>query len=136
MKLWVIDTNVLVSAAITRGGVCDRLMLAAQEGRLDLAWNAAMLREYREVLLRPKFGLRARMVGEVLAMFRIDGHRVGEAGVTLPDPDDAPFLAVALMGERVLVTGNIRHFPEKLRRGVEVLTPAEALKRLGFIGSV
>ncbi|MBC7367703.1 MAG: PIN domain-containing protein [Undibacterium sp.] len=131
MKLWVIDTNVLVSAALTRGGVCDRLMRAAQEGRFGLAWNAAMLREYRDVLLRPKFGLNVRVVTEVLAIFRLDGYREGEAGVTLPDPDDAPFLAVALMADRVLVTGNTRHFPEKSRGEVEVLTPAEALVRLG-----
>lgn len=132
MKFWVLDTNVLVSAALTRGGVCDRLMQAAQEGRFGLAWNAAMLRGYREVLLRPKFGLSARVVAEVLAMFRLEGYREGEAGLALPDPDAAVFLAVARAADRVLVTGNLKHFPEKLRRGVEVLTPTEALGRLGI----
>ena len=91
-----------------------------------------MLREYREVLLRPKFGLSARVVAEVLAMFRLEGYREGEAGVALPDPDDAVFLAVARAADRVLVTGNLKHFPGKLRRGVEVLTPTEALGRLGI----
>ena len=132
MKFWVLDTNVLVSAALTRGGVRDRLMQAAQEGRFGLAWNAAMLREYREVLLRPKFGLSARMVAELLAMFRLEGYREGEAGLALPDLDDAVFLAVARAADRLLVTGNLKHFPEKLRRGVEVLTPTEALGRLGI----
>lgn len=130
MKLWVLDTNVLVSAALTRGGVCDRLLQATQEGRFGPAWNAAMLREYREVLLRPKFGLSARVVAEVLAMFRLEGYREGESGVELPDPDDAVFLSVALAADGVLVTGNVKHFPEKLRQGVEVLTPAEAMGRL------
>lgn len=130
MKLWVLDTNVLVSAALTRGGACDRPMQAAQAGRFGLAWNAAMLREYREVLLRPKFGLSARVVGEVLTMFRLEGYREGETGVELPDPDDAVFLAMAAAADGVLVTGNVKHFPEKLRCGVEVLTPAEALERL------
>jgi hypothetical protein len=42
------------------------------------------------------------------------------------------FLAVARAADRLLVTGNLKHFPEKLRRGVEVLTPTEALGRLGI----
>jgi hypothetical protein len=40
----------------------------------------------------------------------------------LPDPDDAPFLAVAAWVGCPLVTGNMRHFPAKARGGVVVLT--------------
>ena len=47
--------------------------------------------------------------------------------LNLPDPDDAMFLEVAAATEdKVLVTGNIRHFPVRSRGVVKVITPAEA----------
>jgi predicted nucleic acid-binding protein len=46
----------------------------------------------------------------------------------LPDPDDLMFLEVAASTRnRVLVTGNTKHYPQKSRGSVLVLTPAEAL---------
>jgi predicted nucleic acid-binding protein len=46
--------------------------------------------------------------------------------VSLPDPDDAPFLEVAIAGGAdALVTGNARHFKTRDRRaGVQILEPA------------
>ena len=43
----------------------------------------------------------------------------------LPDPDDAPFLAVAAWVGCPLVTGNLRHFPARARGKVTVLTPRQ-----------
>ena len=49
----------------------------------------------------------------------------------LPDSDDECFLDVALLTpDRVLVTGNARHYPPRLRRGVTVLTPRQAVAKL------
>lgn len=59
--------------------------------------------------------------------------------VALPDASDLPFLEVAATAGACLVTGNVRRFPEIARRaacatasprGVSVLSPIEALKRL------
>jgi uncharacterized protein len=47
----------------------------------------------------------------------------------LPDPDDRPFIEVALSGRAdAVVTGNVRHFPPDL--GVVVLSPRALLQRL------
>jgi predicted nucleic acid-binding protein len=43
----------------------------------------------------------------------------------LRDPDDAPFLECARAGGVAIVTGNLRHFPKSIARGVRVLTPAQ-----------
>jgi predicted nucleic acid-binding protein len=49
----------------------------------------------------------------------------------LPDPDDAPFLEVALAASAdCLVTGNRKHFPARCRCGVEVLSPAQLVRFL------
>ena len=45
-----------------------------------------------------------------------------------PDEDDVVFLEVALQtSARVVVTGNLKHFPEKARAGVKVVSPREFL---------
>lgn len=48
--------------------------------------------------------------------------------VQLPDPEDAPFIALAQTADAPIVTGNGKHFPPEC--SVEVLTPAQCLSRL------
>jgi predicted nucleic acid-binding protein len=48
----------------------------------------------------------------------------------LPDPKDAPFLALAKTSGAWLVTGNLKHFPRTARNGVTVLSPANYLSHL------
>ncbi len=127
--VWVLDTNVVVSAALTAGGTCDRLLRAAVAGRVQLAWSAPMLAEYRAVLLRSKLGFSRPIVDALLAAFD-PAHQVA-AAPALPDPADEVFLAAALATpDQVLVTGNTVHFPAKACRPVRVFTPAEALREL------
>jgi len=45
--------------------------------------------------------------------------------LNLPDPDDEPFLAVALAASAdFLVTGNLADYPPDKRRGCAVVSPA------------
>jgi len=132
--LWVIDTNVLVSAAITPGGVCDRVLQHAVKGTFRVAWDNSLLAEYRDVLGRPRFGLSWSAVRRLLSALPRTGYRKGVSlRLALPDPDDLMFAAVACAtDERVVVTGNPRHFPKAAMRqlGVMVLSPRQALERL------
>lgn len=131
VPVWVIDTNVLVSAALSAGGTCDQILRAAVAGRLRLAWSAPILAEYREVLLRPKFALSPEVVASLLAVFSPEGQVTPESAPPLPDSDDEVFLAAALMTpDHVLVTGNTVHFPADRCAPVDVLSPAEALLRI------
>lgn len=128
---WVIDTNVLVSAALSAGGTCDEILRAAVEGKIRLAWSAPMLAEYREVLLRPKFGFSPQVIVSLLTVFApCDQVELGTAPM-LPDADDEVFLAAALATtDRILVTGNQAHFPADICAPVRVLSPAEAVRLL------
>jgi putative PIN family toxin of toxin-antitoxin system len=132
---WVIDTNVLISAAITPGGVCDQIMQHAPSGQFVPAWDNRLLAEYRDVLSRPKFGLSPRVIKRLLAAFPQSGfHRGTKVAVELPDADDLPFLAVALAtGDKTIVTGNAAHFPPATmaRCGITILTPRAALAIFG-----
>jgi predicted nucleic acid-binding protein len=47
----------------------------------------------------------------------------------LPDPDDEPFLEVAIAGRvRSLVTGNTAHYPSQLREGIDIYSPSEFIE--------
>lgn len=129
--VWVIDTNVLISAALTSGGTCDQLLRAAMAGRIHLAWNAPMLAEYRAVLLRPKFGFSRPVVDSLLAAFDLAHQVPATPTPPLPDPDDEVFLAAALATpDQILINGNTSHFPPNVCAPVRVLTPAQALRTL------
>ena len=129
IPLWVIDTNVLVSAVLTPGRVCDQLLQQAVAGRFVPAWDNSLLAEYRAVLSRPKFGLSRSAIREMLASFPQSGFRQGIAtGVKLPDPNDTSFVAVALATEdKTIITGNPKHFPLLSIKPVKTLSPREAL---------
>jgi len=129
---WVIDTNVLISAVLTPGGVCDQLIQHAVAGHFVPAWDNSVLAEYRDVLSRPKFGLSRAAVRDLLAAFPHSGFCRGvAAGANLPDPDDVPFVAVALAtANRTIVTGNPKHFPPLAIKSVTILSPRAALEIL------
>jgi len=129
---WVLDTNVLISAALTRGGTCDFVLQAIADGHIAAAWDYPLLAEYREVLARPRFRFSRPVQAELLGLFDLSWHTPAAGPVPpLPDPHDEPLLAVALATpDLVLVTGNVKHYPPASRAGVAVLTPREALARL------
>jgi hypothetical protein len=49
----------------------------------------------------------------------------------MPDPHDACFLEVAIEAGVPLVTGNLRHFPAKLRHGAQMFSPADFIMHAG-----
>jgi uncharacterized protein len=133
MRLIVLDTNVIVSARLSPAGapasiVIDRVL----PGRVRAITCPSIIAEYFEVVRRPKF-----------ARFRfpppwLDG--LIEASMQLPDPPpwphqlpdpaDEPFLALTKASGAWLVTGNLKHFPERARNGVTVVSPGEYLAQL------
>ena len=53
---------------------------------------------------------------------------MGDNSVHIPDPDDEPFLAVAIAGRvACLVTRNKTHSSARLRQGLPLLSPREFL---------
>lgn len=130
----VLDTNVLVSGLLRPFGAPGRLVRLIPTGDLVPCFDARILLEYREVLARDKFGFDTERVEALLVQVASSGSRVQGAAplaIPLPDPDDEVFLEVAVTaGAEALVTGNLRHFPEPARAGIEVLSPAELVGRL------
>ena len=124
----VLDTNVLISGLLTPFGTCAEILRLLVADRIRLCVDARILLEYEEVLQRPKFGFDRQKTALLLDFIRASSefHAAIPLDKPLPDPDDAPFLEVALAaGAGCLVTGNLKHFPPQCRGGCSVLTPAE-----------
>ncbi len=107
----VLDTNILLSALITRGTPPDRLYEEWRHGRFDLATAERQLEELNRVSRRPFFLARlkpseiGRMVNDIRRLALMYDPL---PPVTIsPDPDDDFLLAVAQAAAAdYLVTGD------------------------------
>jgi len=123
----VLDTNIIVSGILKPRGPAGTILRLAVLGAIRLAHDARILSEYREVLSRPAFGFPKDQVNALIDIFEKEG--IGTIGIPLsfrlPDPDDEPFLEVAISGRAdAFVTGNKRHFANKIH-GIKVVSPVE-----------
>ena len=127
----VLDTNVLVSGLLSPFGPPGDIVRLITTGTVRVCYDARILGEYRQVLLRPAFSFSQVQIESVVAQLEADGDLVTAPPLSegLPDPDDEVFLAVALAGQvRCLVTGNLRHYPASRRQGVRVVSPRNFLE--------
>ncbi len=142
----VVDTNLLVSAVLTKGGDADRLLRSWYEGVFILITSDALLEELETVLQRPVFQGKYGILGsEVDAL--VNSLREGSLKVIprrrLPvhcrDPKDDKFLAASLGGRAdYLVTGDgdllsLRDHPHLGR--LRIVTVREYLEKLGLATS-
>ncbi len=125
----VLDTNVLVSAMLKWDSVPGTVLELTYGGTIIPLLNARIVEEYRAVLARPKFHLTREIIGGAVGELERLGLYVDadSLDVELPDPKDRVFYEV-VMEERksedaYLVTGNIKHFPQK----PFVVTPRQML---------
>lgn len=125
----VIDTNVLVSAMLRWNSTPGNVLQKAFEGELVPVLNQEIVREYREVLSRPKFHFTLEIVDDFIAAIEEKGFYVDATplDIELIDHKAQVFYEV-VMEERkkedaYLVTGNIKHFSDV----AFVVTPRQML---------
>jgi putative PIN family toxin of toxin-antitoxin system len=120
----VLDTNIVVSAALKPGGLQRTVLLLAITKPARLCVSEAIMDEYREVLAGPKMSIRKGLRQQFLQLVNTRAHsvtRTRQLQVTR-DPDDNKFLECADAARAdYLVTGNQRHFP-KFWKKTKVIT--------------
>lgn len=111
----VIDTDVLVSALLSSkdDAATVQVMIRVLSGEIVTVYSTVMAKEYREVLLRKKFGFESGTVDVLLFAMKKFGVLVNPSpsGVVLPDASNLPFYEVVLekCGDNAyLVTGNTK----------------------------
>jgi predicted nucleic acid-binding protein len=133
MRLAVLDTNVIVSAGLKLDSVPYRLVMGwVLAGQVQAVTCASVIREYREVLWRPKFTRHGFPPDWIEGLIEMSMQLSDPAAwpLELPDAADSVFLGLAHSAGAWLVTGNLKHFPKSARRGVTVISPADYLADL------
>jgi putative PIN family toxin of toxin-antitoxin system len=133
----VLDTNVVISAVLIRGGKEDQVLRAWQRGVFELVLSPQILDEMGRALFYEKLRKARWMTEEeVVALVR----SLAQESVLVPgrvrvavsrDPDDDKFLEAAIEARaQYVVTGDKDLLVVKAHRGVRIVTPAAFLTTL------
>lgn len=115
----VVDTNVLVSAALAKNrgeSIPLKIFLGIAQKKYIPIIDSNIIEEYREVLQRGKFNFSLEYQNsfiDEISKYAVN-EPVKESNVVLPDMDDKIFYDVAFAHQdkkAFLVTGNLKHFP-------------------------
>jgi putative PIN family toxin of toxin-antitoxin system len=135
----VLDTNILVSALITRSGPTDRLYVAWQEQRYDLVTSDEQLEEFRRVTRYPRVKklIDPSAAGAMYNHLRVSNIVLDKLPALdrSPDPADNFLLAMAQAGAaEYLVTGDKRDVLRLKKHGnTHIVNTADMLKVLGIV---
>ena len=134
----VIDTNVLVSALLSKRGAANHVLSAAADGAFVVLASPPLFLEYEEVLKRPEHQLRHGLdLGQVDTLLRSLARLVEPVDVRflwrpqLRDPDDEMVLEATINGSAdMIVTYNVADFGPAVRFGLRTATPQDLLKEI------
>ena len=121
----VIDTNVIISAALSDAGNPAKILRMVDAHRLQVYYSLDILSEYADVLSRGKFNFSPEKQAEFLDRVQDLGVLISPVTSTIPLPDetDRIFYDAAKAAEAILITGNTKHYPAK----PFIMTPAAFL---------
>jgi putative PIN family toxin of toxin-antitoxin system len=123
----VIDTNVLVSAAIKAAGLQRTVFLIAISKPARLYVSHPIMEEYSEVLARSELRIRKGLRLQLLQLIKNHSRTVVPIRrlEATSDPEDNIFLECADAARAdYLVTGDQKHFPRFWKK-TKVVTPRE-----------
>ena len=127
----VLDTNIFISALVLPGGQAQKAVLAAVEGRFDLAISKPIIHEVIEVLAR-KFARDAEELARVavfLSEFEVVQPR--RTLQVLSDEPDNRILECAITAHaKVIVTGDRAMLALQEYKGVRIVTLREFLNAI------
>ena len=124
----VIDTNVIISALITTksDSATVRILDKLFDEEIIPLYNQEILKEYREVMSRPKFQITQSDIELVIKAIIEGGIEINAdlSDVILTDQKDQVFYDVFLsFPDSYLITGNLKHFPIN----DHIISPAEMI---------
>jgi putative PIN family toxin of toxin-antitoxin system len=128
----VIDTNVIVSAAISPFGNPAKVIdIVFAEERFQMYYSPALFIEYEEVLSRPKFSFPEEIQSAIKENIKFLGIIIEppKSIISVPDESDRQFYDVAKASGAILITGNLAHYPED----ESIMNPADFLRYIGVL---
>lgn len=134
----VLDTNIIISALMSRRGAAFRLITLATEGHFNFHLSVPLVLEYEEVakrMLGEKLPYTEQEIDDFIDYLCAVGnhHRVYYLWrPTLNDPSDDMVLELAVVAQSpVIVTYNLNDFSVSQQFGIQAMTPRQFLQRIG-----
>lgn len=125
------DTNILISAIITKGNEFQLLKLA-RFGKIQLILSPQILKEFKEVISRPKFGFSQEQISNALKQI------INISSIVMPsvkiniikdDAEDNKILECAVSGKvDYIVSGDSHLLKLKEYKGIKIVKTADILK--------
>ena len=107
----VFDTNIFVSAVISKGKEAE-LLIAAHNGDFKLVTSLEILKEFKDVISRPKFGFSREQIDEIL-LHIIEVAEIIEPNIKLyivkEDPEDNKILECAVFAKADYIVSGDKH---------------------------
>ena len=123
----VVDTNILVSAALKPDGLQRSAFVTAMTSPARMYVSKPVFDEYEEVLSRPELDIRRSLRMQMLQLIKNRSHTVSPRYrlQVCGDPNDNIFIECAdAAGADYLITGNLKHFPQFWKR-TKIITARE-----------
>jgi len=131
MKL-VLDTNIVVSAFINPNGLPSQIIGIILNRKAEFIFNTAILSEYENVMIRPKFSklIKPDNIRKFIDLIRIIGTSFNplKSKIKLPDESDRIFYDTAKQSGSALISGNLKHFP----KDPFIMSPSDLLKLINI----
>ncbi|HLD88793.1 MAG TPA: putative toxin-antitoxin system toxin component, PIN family [Candidatus Nanoarchaeia archaeon] len=127
----VLDVNILISAVIVRNGNEARILKAAHNNDFKIVTSLEILKEFREVISRHKFGFSENQI------IRITLHIIESAEIVQPnikmgvikeDPSDNKIIECAVSANADCIVSGDRHL-----LGIGKIAGIPILRSSGFI---
>jgi uncharacterized protein len=124
----VIDTNILVPAALKPESLQRTTSLLAITKPSRLYVSAPILEEYADVPSRPELGIRRGLRQQLLQLVKNHSYTVAPSRLDVAnDPDDNMFVECADAARAdYLITGNQKHFPAYWK-STKIITSREVI---------
>ena len=127
MKRTVLDTNIIISSAL--GGALVLILERWDQGKFTVIVTSDILREYFEVLNRPKFKLKQETIDKITRyIYQFSEFVIREERIQLieADPADDKFLEAATAGKVDFIVSGDSHLLElKEFRSIPILSGRE-----------
>ena len=113
MKKVALDTNIIISAALSPNGKAAQIMQLIFDSKIQLYYCEEILSEYENVLLRPKFDFEIEKREAFLFGIKQVGVLIQpiKSDVCFIDESDRVFYDTAKTSNAILITGNTKHYP-------------------------
>ncbi len=132
----VLDTNVIISAYLTRHSKAEKILSLAESGVIEIHLSPHILRELEATLLSPKLvrihkdtPKQIHYSIELLKEFIKITPGVMEVDVVKTDPDDNKILACAVEAHANFIVSGDHHLTDlKQYQTIQIVSPAAFLK--------